>query len=71
MVNRIGSLKYCVHRGMVLMGDPNLEKLMAGMMKKKAVTIACCCVDETVEISRPTPSTHTRKSTELGGNTEA
>ena len=46
---------------MVLMGNPKPEKVMAGMIKKKAVTIACCCVEETVEMSRPTPSMHRRK----------
>jgi len=28
--------------GIVLMGNPNPEMVMAGMIKKKAVTIACC-----------------------------
>ena len=51
---------------MVLMGNPNPEKVMAGMIKKNAVTIACCCVEETVEISRPTPSMHTNKKHRAG-----
>jgi len=36
------------------------EKLTDGMMKKKEVTMACCCVDETVEINNPTPSMQRR-----------
>jgi hypothetical protein len=44
------------------MGNPKPEKVTAGIIEKKnEVTIACCCVDETVEISRPTPSMHSRK----------
>jgi hypothetical protein len=54
---------------MVAMGNPNPEKVMAGMMKKNAVTIACCCVDETVEMSRPTPSMQMRKRTAPAAST--
>jgi hypothetical protein len=45
---------------MVLIGNANPENVTAGIRKKKAVTIACCCVAETVEISRPTPNTQSR-----------
>ena len=54
---------------MVLMGNPKPEKVMAGMIKKKAVTMACCWVEETVEISRPTPSMHSRKRTAPANST--
>jgi hypothetical protein len=46
---------------MVLIGNANPENVTAGIRKKKAVTIACCCVAETVEISRPTPNMQSRK----------
>ena len=55
---------------MVVMGNPNPENVMAGMMKKNAVTMACCCVDETVEISRPTPSMQMRNSTAPANSTK-
>ena len=54
---------------MVLMGNPNPEKVMAGIIKKKAVTIACCWVEETVEINRPTPNMHSRKRVAPANNT--
>ena len=46
------------------------EKTIAGMMKKKAVTNACCCVDDTVEISNPTPSMHIKNSTAPANRTD-
>ncbi len=52
------------------MGNPKPEKVMAGMMKKNAVTIACCCVEETVEMSSPTPSMQMRNSTAPTSRTE-
>src|SRR5574337_699900 len=48
---------------MELMGEPKPEKMTAGMMKKKADTMACCCVAETVEMKRPIPSIQNRKRT--------
>jgi hypothetical protein len=42
------------------MGNPNPENVMANMMKKNDVTMACCCVDETVGISNPTPGMQRR-----------
>ena len=55
---------------MVLMGNPKPEKVMAGMMKKNDVTIACCCVAEMVEISKPTPSMHKINRTAPSASTE-
>ena len=64
------SWRYCIHWGMALMGNPNPENVMVGMMKKNAVTMACCCVDETVEMSSAMPSMQIRKSTAPVSSTE-
>ena len=47
--------------GMLLIGVPKPENMMAGIMKKKPDTMACCCVFEMVEMKSPMPSMHTMK----------
>lgn len=41
---------------MLLMGVPNPDGVVIGMMKKNAAIIDCCCVFATVESKRASPS---------------
>jgi hypothetical protein len=41
---------------------PNRLAEIGIILKKKDVTSACCCFADTVEISKPTPSMHSRTS---------
>ncbi len=46
---------------MLAMGKTNPESMKKGTMKKKVVIMACCLVDEMVDMKRPMPSKLRRK----------
>ena len=46
---------------MLTMGKTKPLSIKKGRIKKNVVIMACCCVEETVEIKRPTPRVERRK----------
>src|SRR3989304_4249530 len=57
-------VNHCTTKGMLAMGKTKPLSMKKGRMKKKVVIMACCWVEEMVEIKSPTPRGLKRKKQE-------